>query len=142
LWASSAVQTLQAQLGNRIERIGPGFLKDEALSRAYASADLFVFPSTTDTFGNVVQEAMSSGLPVIVTDKMGPKELVDHGKTGFITCDTDDFEDRLNTLIRDKEKRQNMGSAARAYAMTRSWDAVFERLFDDYLRIAASAAQG
>jgi glycosyltransferase involved in cell wall biosynthesis len=119
----------------------PGFLKGEELCRAYASADLFAFPSTTDTFGNVVLEAMSSGLPVIVTDKMGPKELVDHGKTGFITRDTDDFEDKLNTLIRDKVKRQDMGSAARAYAMTRSWGAVFERLFDDYLRIAASNAR-
>jgi glycosyltransferase involved in cell wall biosynthesis len=115
-----------------------GFLKGEALRRAYASADIFVFPSTTDTFGNVVLEAMGSGLPVIVTDQMGPRELVDHGRTGFITRDADDFGDKLDILIRDKEKRQRMGRAARAYALTRSWAAVFEKLFLDYARIASS----
>ena len=117
-----------------------GFLKGEELSRAYASADIFAFPSTTDTFGNVVLEAMSSGLPVIVTDEMGPKELVDHGKTGFITHDSDDFEAKLHTLIKDKVKRQKMGAAARAYAMTRSWDAVFEKLFEDYIGMVTSAS--
>ena len=62
-----------------------GFLRGEELSRAYASSDLFVFPSTTDTFGNVVLEAMASGLPVVVSDKGGPKEIVQHGRTGLVT---------------------------------------------------------
>jgi glycosyltransferase involved in cell wall biosynthesis len=109
-----------------------GFLKGEELSRAYASADIFVFPSTTDTFGNVVREAMSSGLPVVVTDKMGPKEQVTPGQTGFVTCDPADFADKLNLLIRDESLRKKMGQYARQYALSQNWHAVFEKLFTDY----------
>lgn len=61
-----------------------GYLRDEALSALYASADLFVFPSTTDTFGNVVLEAQASGLPVVVSDEGGPQELMRHAETGYI----------------------------------------------------------
>jgi len=109
-----------------------GFLKGDDLSRAYASAGFFVFPSTTDTFGNVILEAMSSGIPVVVTDKMGPKELVNNGKTGFITTDNDDFGEKVQLLIKDAELRKKMGAEARNYAATRSWDAVFGELFDIY----------
>jgi len=112
-----------------------GFLKGQELSKVYASADIFVFPSTTDTFGNVVLEAMSSGLPVIVTDKMGPKELVTHEENGFITHNTDDFREKLDLLIKDKELKKRMGANARKYAISRSWDAVFDKLFADYQMI-------
>ncbi len=118
------------------EAVFTGFLKGEDLSRAYASADIFVFPSTTDTFGNVVREAMSSGLPVVVTDKMGPKEQVSRGENGFIATDADDFREKLNRLIRDEPLRKKMGQNARDYALSQSWDAVFEKLFADYQRIA------
>jgi len=113
-----------------------GFLKGQALSDAYASADIFAFPSTTDTFGNVVLEAMSSGLPVVVTDQMGPKELIEHGVNGYITHSDEDFLDHINMLITDRAKCQQMGDAARRYALTRSWDAVFERLFEEYHAVA------
>ena len=113
-----------------------GFLKGEELSKAYARADIFVFPSTTDTFGNVVLEAMSSGVPVIVTDKMGPKELVRDGENGFVTHGDDDFREKLDILVKDKQRRELMGGNAREYAVSRSWDAVFERLFADYEAIA------
>ncbi len=112
-----------------------GFLKGEELSRAYASADIFVFPSTTDTFGNVVLEAMSSGLPVIVSDQMGPRELVQEGVNGFVAEDTEAFGEKLELLIRDKPRRQQMGRKAREYALSRSWEAVFDRLFADYERV-------
>ena len=62
-----------------------GYLRGEELADAYASADFFVFPSTTDTFGNVVLEAQASGLPVIVSDVGGPRDLVQHARDGFIT---------------------------------------------------------
>lgn len=114
------------------EAVFCGFLKGEQLSRAYASADFFVFPSTTDTFGNVVLEAMSSGLPVIVTDKMGPKEMVKDGQTGFITHDDGEFRQKIDLLVNDDRLRKNIGKKAREYALSRSWDAVFERLFEDY----------
>ena len=62
-----------------------GYLKGHTLAEAYASADVFVFPSTTDTFtfGNVVLEAQASGLPVIVSDQGGPRENMVHGQTGL-----------------------------------------------------------
>src|SRR3954463_4434667 len=80
-----------------------GYLKGEALARAYASADVFVFPSTTDTFGNVVREAQASGLPVIVSDLGGPKELVEDGTTGLVTkaLDVEDFARAIDRLARD-----------------------------------------
>ncbi|MEM1072392.1 MAG: glycosyltransferase, partial [Planctomycetota bacterium] len=66
-----------------------GFRHGEELSTIYASSDLFVFPSTTDTLGQVVMEAEASGLPVLVTDKGGPQEVVKHGETGFVLPSTD-----------------------------------------------------
>ena len=109
-----------------------GFLKGRDLSTAYASADVFVFPSTTDTFGNVVLEAMSSGVPPIVTDKMGPKELITDGHNGFIAHDTTDFRAKLDMLLHNEALRIKMGENARKYALTRSWHAVFDKLFADY----------
>lgn len=113
-----------------------GFLNGRELSKAYASADIFVFPSTTDTFGNVILEAMSSAVPVIVTDKMGPKELVDHGETGFIADSADDFREKLNQLIKNERLRKTMSSNARKFALSRSWDAVFDKLYADYQKVA------
>lgn len=112
-----------------------GFLTGLELSRAYASSDLFAFPSETDTFGNVVLEAMSSGLPVVVTDKMGPQELVDHGSNGFIASNDREFERYLDRLIKDKELRRSMGSRSRTMALERTWDAVFGSLFDSYREV-------
>jgi glycosyltransferase involved in cell wall biosynthesis len=62
-----------------------GYLAGELLQHGYASADLFVFPSATDTFGNVVLEAQASGLPVIVSDEGGPRELMIDGETGVVS---------------------------------------------------------
>src|SRR5262249_17772261 len=67
------------------EAIFTGYLKGAELAAAYASADIFVFPSTTDTFGNVILEAQASGLPVVVSDSGGPKELVVDKANGLIT---------------------------------------------------------
>ena len=61
-----------------------GFRKGTELAALYASCDLFVFPSTTDTLGQVVMESQASGLPVIVTDQGGPKEIVQDGQTGYV----------------------------------------------------------
>ena len=118
-----------------------GFLTGLELSRAYASADLFAFPSETDTFGNVVLEAMSSGLPVVVTDKMGPRELVDHGSNGFVASNDREFESCLNRLIRDPELRRRMGARSRQMALERTWDAVFGSLFDCYREVVQGYRQ-
>ena len=125
---------------SRMEQEAPaahftGFLTGVELSRAYASADLFAFPSETDTFGNVVLEAMSSGLPVVVTDKMGPRELVEHGSNGFVASNGQEFESYLNRLIQDPELRRTMGARSRKMALERTWDTVFESLFDSYRQV-------
>ena len=73
-------QELARQAGDRVRFLGE--LHGETLATAYASADLFVFPSTTDTFGNVVLEAQACGLPVVVTSEGGPRELVIPGPHG------------------------------------------------------------
>jgi glycosyltransferase involved in cell wall biosynthesis len=110
----------------------PGFLDGADLSRAYANLDLFVFPSKTDAFGNVAQEAFASGVPVLVTDIGGPKFLIETGKTGFIAKDLDDFVGYTIRLMDDREELAEMKKNARGSAMSKSWDAVFESVWDGY----------
>lgn len=112
----------------------PGIRKDEALAAAYASMDLFVFPSETDTFGNVVQEAMASGVPAIVSDRGGPKFLVREGVTGFVTRDPAQIAQCILQLIQDPVRLQAMREAARQAAEGRSWSAVFEGVYEKYRR--------
>jgi glycosyltransferase involved in cell wall biosynthesis len=110
----------------------PGILRGEELARAYASMDAFVFPSSTDTFGNVVLEAMASGVPPIVTDRGGPKFLFKHGGAGFVAKNEDEFTSAIMTLYRDGDRRLTMCRAARSTAERRSWDAVFEQVHQAY----------
>lgn len=109
----------------------PGVLRGADLSRAYADMDLFVFPSHTDTFGNVVLEALSSGVPAIVTPDGGPKYIVRDQETGFIVPDRG-FVSAIAALARDRARLAEMRTAARAYALTCSWDAVFDRVYEGY----------
>jgi phosphatidylinositol alpha 1,6-mannosyltransferase len=108
-----------------------GVLRGEALSRAYANMDLLVFPSHTDTFGNVVLEAMASGVPAIVTPDGGPKTIVREGVTGRIAEDAE-FAAAVASVLGDPEKHAEMRLAARAHALTMSWDAVFEGVYAGY----------
>ncbi len=105
-----------------------GFRHGKELSAIYASSDLFLFPSTTDTLGQVVMESQASGLPVIVTDQGGPKEVVDHDLTGFVlpADDTSLWAETAMTLIRDPERRRRMGRAAHTRMSRYSMDASFE----------------
>ena len=109
-----------------------GFLFDEELSQAYASSDIFVFPSTTDTFGNVVLEAMASGVPVIVSDRGGPRETVQHGRTGFVTKGRDSREvvEAIVKLVDDPEMRLKMSFNCRNYAETKGWDQLYLNFWD------------
>jgi phosphatidylinositol alpha 1,6-mannosyltransferase len=108
-----------------------GVLKGEALSTAYANMDLFVFPSHTDTFGNVVLEALASGVPAIVTPDGGPCTIVRDGETGRIVPDGE-FAAAVAGVLADPEKHAEMRQAARAYALTASWDSVFEGVYAGY----------
>jgi phosphatidylinositol alpha 1,6-mannosyltransferase len=110
-----------------------GILDPEALGRAYANMDLFVFPSQTDTFGNVVQEALASGVTALVTNGGGPQTIVDHGITGLISSNEEDLCHNVLRLIRQPEARLAMGAAGRERMLARSWDDVFEKVYRAYV---------
>lgn len=116
----------------------PGVLRGAELSAAYANMDLFLFPSHTDTFGNVVLEALSSGVPAVVTTGGGPKYIVRDQQTGFIAAE-EGFAPAIAALARDRERLIHMRTAARAYALTCSWDAVFSRVYDGYRDLLPAA---
>jgi glycosyltransferase involved in cell wall biosynthesis/predicted metal-dependent phosphoesterase TrpH len=111
-----------------------GYLAGEDLSEVYASCDLFVFPSTTDTFGNVVLEAQASGLPVIVTDSGGPQENLIDGETGIIVPGDDEggLLAAINSLLAHPERLRQMGQAARDYAQQRSFESAFQNSWQMY----------
>jgi glycosyltransferase involved in cell wall biosynthesis len=108
-----------------------GYLAGEDLARAYASADIFLFPSTSDTFGNVVIEAQASGLPVVVSDQKGPQELVENGVTGVITrgLDVADVTEAILRLGRDAAWRASIAAAARRAVGSRSWSGAAEKFW-------------
>jgi glycosyltransferase involved in cell wall biosynthesis/predicted metal-dependent phosphoesterase TrpH len=111
-------QEMEAQLAG-YPALFTGYLQGEELQRAYASADLFVFPSATDTFGNVVLEAQASGIAVIVSDAGGPRELMVDGVTGavFPAGDRDRFREAIGELAGDRERLALMGQKARNYTL-------------------------
>ena len=114
------------------DAIFTGTVPHEQVPALLASADLFWFPSRTDTFGNVVLEAQACGLPVIVTDEGGPREAVRHGETGLICGSRGPFTlaVALSWLLREPARRANMSAAARRYAEARSWPRALQPLFD------------
>jgi phosphatidylinositol alpha 1,6-mannosyltransferase len=108
-----------------------GVLRGEALSEAYANMDVLVFPSHTDTFGNVVLEALASGVPAVVTPDGGPASIVQDGVTGRVAKD-EEFSAEIAEMLALPESFRAMRVAARRYAMQCSWDAVFERVVAAY----------
>jgi glycosyltransferase involved in cell wall biosynthesis len=111
-----------------------GYVGGEELPKLFASADLFVFPSATDTFGNVVLEAQASSLPVIVTDEGGPAELMIPGRTGMIVPAKDGgaLQDAIRRLVKDDDLRQSMGDEARRHVSKMSHDRAASELWDFY----------
>jgi len=108
-----------------------GVLRGAALAEAYANMDVLVFPSHTDTFGNVVLEALASGVPAVVTPDGGPKFIVRDQENGFVTND-DLFSEAVAKLAGDRVLLERMRVAAREYALGCSWDAVFDRVYAGY----------
>ena len=108
-----------------------GYLTGLELATAYASADVFAFPSTTDTFGNVIIEAQASGVPVVVSDSGGPKELVDDKTNGLVTKshDVEDFTRAIRALIVDPALRERMGDCARQSVIDLSWPNAFRKFW-------------
>ncbi len=115
------------------DAIFTGYLGGEELARAYASADVFVFPSTTDTFGNVILEAHASGIPCIVTDQGGPRDLVETDRDGFVlrSPDAKALADRILWFYQHPEERKAMGRAGRTKVETRDWSKAFEAFWNE-----------
>lgn len=111
-----------------------GYLEGKPLAEAYANLNVFVFPSETDTFGNVSQEAMASGVPAIVTDQGGPKFVIKDGETGFVAKNFDDFVKYSVELMDNPEKLSKMKQASIDFMQKKSWDAVFEGVYEAYAK--------
>ena len=115
-----------------------GPLGREAVAEVFASADLFVFPSRTDTAGNVVLEAQASGLPVVVSNAGGPQETC--GQADGVVCpgvDAESWADHVGPLLASTSLRESMGRAARDYAVSRRWDAALAPLYQAYREVGA-----
>lgn len=123
-------QTWLAENVHNIEL--PGVLRGDALAEAYANMDVFAFTSTTDTFGNVVQEAFASGVPAVVTPNGGPKFIIRENETGFVAHDAAAFAAHIRLLMHDRERLDKMKRAARAQALEATWDKVFEGVYQAY----------
>jgi hypothetical protein len=108
-----------------------GFLDREDLCKAYASADVKLFPSTTDTWGNAPLEAQASGLPVIVSSVGGPAELMVEDVTGLQVGgrDVDELTHAMRQLM-DDELRTRLGQNARSFVEARRMDEPFTAIFD------------
>src|SRR5262245_30755585 len=117
-----------------------GLMKGRELGEAYASADVFTFPSPTETFGNSLLEAMGSGLPSLVAAAGGVLESAEHGRNAWLVApnSTEAITDGLSRLLADPALRRRLAEGALQTAGERRWDVVYDQLVADY-RAAASS---
>jgi glycosyltransferase involved in cell wall biosynthesis len=116
-----------------------GYLQGEALYAAYASADIFVFPSALESFGLVVLEAMAAGLPVVAARVGGVMDVIEEGVTGY-TFDPGNIGALIAGVRQIAQDRANiaaMGWAARAFAETQTWPAMMDEVIEHYARLAS-----
>ncbi|MPZ23612.1 MAG: glycosyltransferase [Dehalococcoidia bacterium] len=109
-----------------------GYLRGASLAAAYASADFFIFPSDSDTFGQVVIQAMASGLPVIVTSDSAPAELAPDGSTAIHVParHPEAVTNAIQMLAGDAQRRRVMAANALARSRRHSWEALVTRIED------------
>lgn len=114
-----------------------GHLEGEELATAYASSDVFLFPSETETFGNVTLEALASGLPAVVANATGSNSLVENGVTGFLATprDSGEFLEKTLSLVEEAALRQRMSAAARQTAKSYDWNRVLGQIVSYYEKI-------
>jgi len=114
------------------DAIFTGYLTGTDLATAYASADFFLFPSTTDTFGNVILEAQACGLPCIVSDVGGPRDLIRDGQDGFVTkaLDVAALTQAVEALATNPELHQSMSLASRQHVQSRDWTKAFRAFWE------------
>lgn len=114
-----------------------GYLKEDQLAEVYSASDLFVFPSPTETFGNVVLEALASGTPVIGANAGGVKNIIKPGINGYL-CKPghiQEFAEVIVKLLSNDGLRKQMGWEGRNYALTQKWDKIFEKLLWHYAAV-------
>lgn len=111
-----------------------GYMTGEELASAYASADIFTFPSDTETLGFVAMEAMASGVPAVGARAGGLPDVIKHGETGYMFTpgDLGDLNAQINKLLKNPKVRKKMGKAARADMELWSWQASTEKVLDYY----------
>jgi glycosyltransferase involved in cell wall biosynthesis/predicted metal-dependent phosphoesterase TrpH len=127
-------ELLRARLGEYATFLG--WLSGDALARAYASADVFLFASSTETFGQVVLEAQASGLPVVAVDRGGPASLIEHAETGLLAPPSvNGLADAVASLTGTPLLGERISRGALAAVRGRSWEAALDRLAAAY-RIA------
>ncbi|WP_169976632.1 glycosyltransferase family 4 protein [Tautonia rosea] len=127
---------IEARLGTMARFVG--FRSGEDLADHYAAADVFAFASRTETFGNVVLEALASGLPAVVLADGGPAEIIQHGRTGLAINPNDPpsrFAEALVALAEDAQLRRQLSETARDYARSQSWEQIMGTLRERYVRI-------
>jgi glycosyltransferase involved in cell wall biosynthesis/predicted metal-dependent phosphoesterase TrpH len=133
---------LRARLGEHATFLG--WQDGDELARTYASADVFLFASRTDTFGQVLLEAQASGLAVVAVDEGGPRSLVDDGRTGLLRpADADALADAVCRLAEAPLLRKALAANALHAVRARTWEASLGRLADGYrAAIASCRAEG
>lgn len=116
-----------------------GYMRNEQLARAYASADIFTFPSASETFGNVLLEAMASGLPLVAAAAGGPLDFVAHGRNGlmFSAEDQQEWIGHISRLVADDALATRIGKKARLSAEARSWQTITDALLATYAEVIA-----
>jgi phosphatidylinositol alpha 1,6-mannosyltransferase len=124
------------------EAIFTGYLTGEELPEAYASGDIFLFPSTTEAFCNVALEALASGLPVVVSDVGGCRDIADRSAAGFVVHagSVSDFYDKCLELLGDSLRYRELKACGLAYAETQSWSSVNGFVIGRYQDMANRAA--
>jgi glycosyltransferase involved in cell wall biosynthesis/predicted metal-dependent phosphoesterase TrpH len=131
---------LRSRLGERATFLG--WLDGDELARAYASADLFLFCSQTDTYGQVVVEAGASGLPVVAVAEGGPASLIENRHTGMLCRpDPDHISGAVLQLASSPLLRRHLGASAIRAARTRSWERALEQLAGGYTRVLSAGAR-
>jgi glycosyltransferase involved in cell wall biosynthesis len=135
---------LRAQQQKALPRaIFAGHQSGTELQSWYASSDVFIFPSTTETLGNVVLEALASGLPSVVVDRGGPQDLIEHGVNGFVARSNDpaDIANYLESLLVNAGLRARLAAQARVSASSRDWEEINAGLLASYEAVIAKHAE-
>lgn len=118
-----------------------GVLRGEKLAEAYANMDVFLFPSWTDTFGNVILEALASGVPCVVTSGGGPKFLVEEGVSGVVAESDAKFVGAAVSVARNREQRLRLRQGALESRFVQTWDEVFERVYGAYRECVSNGVE-